>query len=495
MKKIYIMLFSLLLLFTSMVSETSASTSPLSIATNQGEVLKQKLVDIENLISSGDIYSIDSVYDQYSIEINKTEKLIGRVPGASKRKALNSKYITPAKIAKERVIYEVSQLRLLWKIEVLVEQNNLNEASLEIAKLDRLKRRAIEIKKAGKYEELPPTVNEELLSFESELKEVITKQTPDEETDPKDQNPDPDLSRFEVKGLEYQGRTTYKSHETSGEVKNIHHYSLTLPNSYPINIYVTDHYINQFGLGFAYGEIRDMMKSIEKHRANKPYQVESNTFALVFYKNSSNGTNDDHQFPLNVQAKSGSNGSYGDMDTVILMNGGTMPYDFRPTLTHELIHYYDQNAFHYIGYQSFGEEGHFWFKEGAAEYGCYIFYDYPVNHHNQLPLQVTSTDRDSIVTYAQQQGGYRKPLVNKDLLQKEFANLKIASQNNYGVALSFYWYLVNQYNEEKVRDFIAHIDQQPVMSKEKYNGEIEKCFGDSQQEILNGWMEEFPELF
>ncbi|MFD2216453.1 hypothetical protein [Metabacillus endolithicus] len=60
---------------------------------------------------------IDESYYNFGSEIKKTERAIGKVSGSASRKSLNDKYVTPAKIARERVIYEVSQVILIKDIE------------------------------------------------------------------------------------------------------------------------------------------------------------------------------------------------------------------------------------------------------------------------------------------------------------------------------------------------------------------------------------------
>jgi hypothetical protein len=66
---------------------------------------------------------------------------------------------------KERVIYEVSQYRLLQNIEELYYSGEETKAKSNLSKLDRLKKRAIDIKAAGGYKNLPSIVKDELESM------------------------------------------------------------------------------------------------------------------------------------------------------------------------------------------------------------------------------------------------------------------------------------------------------------------------------------------
>lgn len=61
------------------------------------------------------------------------EATIGKVYGSTSRRILLDYYITPAKVAKERVIYEVSQFRLLNKINTYISQGSLTQANSNFA--------------------------------------------------------------------------------------------------------------------------------------------------------------------------------------------------------------------------------------------------------------------------------------------------------------------------------------------------------------------------
>lgn len=334
-----------------------------------------------------------------------------------------------------------------------------------------------------------------LIAVNKELKENIRDLENGSGSTPPEPKPPVNTDAFHVEGLKYNGRTTYKSENTAGEMKNIHHYSLDIPNAHPINLYVTDNYIKDFGLGYAYKEIKDMMDAVEKMRDDntRPYLMMGNSLSLVFYTNKTNDDSEDYQLPVNVQAVCQGNGFYGNMKSVILMNGGKMYIDFRTTLLHEIIHYYDTNEYRYKGLASFGYGGDFWYNEGAAEYGAYNYYELPKNTFNKLPVRMLKT-REQILDYARQQGSSAKPLVKKEKIIG-FSDIREASKSNYGVALSFYWYLVSLYGERKIQEYISYVDQQPVMVASDLEAVTLNYFGKTEQEILNGWMMKFPELF
>jgi hypothetical protein len=108
-------------------------------------------------------------YDEFSAFIRKNERVISRLYGQGNRQTFASRFITPAKIAKETVIYEVSMYRLMDQIETLIEQQNFAEAKEKFAMLERLEKRAAEIKARGN--ELHPGKYQNLEQMQQTLKQ------------------------------------------------------------------------------------------------------------------------------------------------------------------------------------------------------------------------------------------------------------------------------------------------------------------------------------
>jgi NlpC/P60 family/SbsC C-terminal domain len=108
-------------------------------------------------------------YDEFSAFIRKNERIISRLYGQGNRQTFASRFITPAKIAKETVIYEVSMYRLMDQIETLIEQQNFAEAKEKFAMLERLEKRAAEIKARGN--ELHPGKYQNLEQMQQTLKQ------------------------------------------------------------------------------------------------------------------------------------------------------------------------------------------------------------------------------------------------------------------------------------------------------------------------------------
>ncbi|MFD2214982.1 CAP domain-containing protein [Metabacillus endolithicus] len=120
-------------------------------------------------IDYGNIGIIDSYYDLLSTYIKIVETEVGKIRGKSNRDKLNETYVRPAKIARERVIYEVSQYRLLKNIGLQVIDGN-SDISSDLNKLTRLKKRAVAIKEAGNYEDVPSYIDSSLEMIENSLR-------------------------------------------------------------------------------------------------------------------------------------------------------------------------------------------------------------------------------------------------------------------------------------------------------------------------------------
>lgn len=139
-------------------------------SSKHGAILRQYLAEFEAAIKKGNISQIDGLYDRYSTKIRKVEETIGKVYGPTTRQVMLNYYITPSKVAKERVIYEVSHYRLLNKIDAQIQKKQLTEANANFGVLSRLKKRAIEIKQAGGYASVPSSINQTLAQMETTSK-------------------------------------------------------------------------------------------------------------------------------------------------------------------------------------------------------------------------------------------------------------------------------------------------------------------------------------
>ncbi|MGG3804395.1 hypothetical protein [Metabacillus fastidiosus] len=150
-------------------------------------ILNGKLVESTKAVSAyikSQELNADTVaaYDTLSAEIKKAEAVIGKVRGAQIRKAFKDSFLLDAKLTREALIYEVSQYQLLNQIneKLKAEKVDLKEVQADFAKLDRLKERAVDIKKAGKElypdrDDVYPThtaIEQQLRKSEADAKEA-----------------------------------------------------------------------------------------------------------------------------------------------------------------------------------------------------------------------------------------------------------------------------------------------------------------------------------
>ena len=302
-------------------------------------------------------------------------------------------------------------------------------------------------------------------------------------------------SANEVGNLLYKGKTDVRSLFAKDQlVKNINHYVADLGIGHPINLYVTDDYEQQYGKGFAYEETISAMKSIDMYRKAKPYTTEEGTLDIFFYTNNSNTPlPDNDQAAINHRTSNTGSGAPSE----IIVNGSKMPYDFRTSYIHELIHYFDYQSF--INEQEtmntyekyWGPNYRFWLLEGGAEYGGYFFYDYPTNTKNSLRKELVQPTKESILAYAKAQGGGKRNLLY-DIELNSFDDIYKASSNNYGITLSLFWYLSEEYGYDKIYDYAKDISETfkgaSVISEQEKESMAKKHFSKTEEQILKDWM-------
>ncbi|AZB44595.1 hypothetical protein CEF21_21180 [Bacillus sp. FJAT-42376] len=141
----------------SMPAASAAQTAGYSNAVKNGDALAAKTRAFRQAIGTKQMTAINSQYNAFTSSLKSTEASIGKVSGASNRNALLKKYVAPAKIELERTIYEVSQYRLLQSMESKNLQASYTIDS-DLSKLDRLKKRAAQIKESGGYPALDPAI-------------------------------------------------------------------------------------------------------------------------------------------------------------------------------------------------------------------------------------------------------------------------------------------------------------------------------------------------
>ncbi|MBS2970719.1 peptidase M14 [Metabacillus sp. KIGAM252] len=141
-------------------------------AVKVGDLLNKERGELQSFVNNGTLNDeTGAAYDELSRQLNKEEASIGKVYGSSVRSLFGQKYLVPAKIAKETVIYEISRYRLLAEIKEL-KANGTNPDILneKFNLYDRLTERSAAVKKAGN--QLYPGKYPDLPGFETTLKQI-----------------------------------------------------------------------------------------------------------------------------------------------------------------------------------------------------------------------------------------------------------------------------------------------------------------------------------
>ncbi|TFE23366.1 hypothetical protein [Cohnella luojiensis] len=291
--------------------------------------------------------------------------------------------------------------------------------------------------------------------------------------------------------LSYHGKKDVHSNYAGGMVEGINHYTLSMGVGEHINIYVTDNYELQFGKGYSYEEIGNMLESIEEKRGFKPYELPNSALEIYFYTNDSNTS-----LPADRQAATGawvSNTGAG-MPNEIILNGSLLYRDHRQTIVHELSHYFDNQSYFVMNKGTYcnygGENYYFWLSEGAAEYCSCYFYPYPTNDKNNL-VTFGFESKESIIRYCEQQKNGRKDVLDSIPL-KSFADIVSSSNRNYGVILALYRYIADEYGITSLNSFTRYIaekftESSPISAWDREDT-ARKFFNKTEPEILGDWL-------
>ncbi|MGP4078997.1 M14 family zinc carboxypeptidase [Pseudalkalibacillus sp. R45] len=137
-------------------------------AVKVGKEITTQKENVQNFIEREQLIHQTKVeYDALSYDIRKMERVIGKVYGGTYRDLMLDKYIVPAKITKETIIYEISRYDLLNEIDTQIDRKEYDTVEYNLGVLERLERRSIEIKEAGN--ELYPGRYPTLEGFEETL--------------------------------------------------------------------------------------------------------------------------------------------------------------------------------------------------------------------------------------------------------------------------------------------------------------------------------------
>ncbi|MFS0558858.1 hypothetical protein [Brevibacillus sp. 179-C9.3 HS] len=284
--------------------------------------------------------------------------------------------------------------------------------------------------------------------------------------------------------LEFIGTSNNIPHFQSG-VK-VHYYELHNPSLPTIKVYVSDVYQQKYGMGYGYSEIEDIFFSLIEAK-NAPHLLDAPPLTFYFFSESQKNQ---PEIPMakNRQAWASSQ----DHTVEIFLYADSMPYDFRYTLVHEIVHYFDYkllNSDAIINY--WGYRGRNWLLEGSAEYGSYFCYSYPPNTYNTLEGRSWLKDKAAIIEYTKMQGkGFESDPIS---LLHAFGDVP-RNTENYGIFLSFYWYLQNTYNTQLL-DYVNYVmtnyANRSNITQSEMNEVATKFLGKSETEVLRDWLSDF----
>jgi g-D-glutamyl-meso-diaminopimelate peptidase len=187
-----------------------------------GEKLLQHQSHVETFIQSGQLTAQTvNAYNDLSAQIRKAERVISRVYSSKVRQLMTEKYIIPAKITKETVIYEISRYLVLEEMEALLAEGNVNAAKEKFAVLERLEARSIAVKEEGnrlhpgKYPDLPQF--EQLLKEKKQAVEEQLFRAPEQEARTEQQASEHEM---ETEPSSASGQVTEQSHEATQALKS-----------------------------------------------------------------------------------------------------------------------------------------------------------------------------------------------------------------------------------------------------------------------------------
>lgn len=146
-------------------------------------------------------------YHNLSSQIRKTGILTGKMYGPHVRDLMSTKYVIPAKILKETIIYEITRYMLIEEIEALLSLDNMELIEEKFAELQRLENRSVEIKASGnelypgKYPNLPE-FEKSLQQKKNDLLEAYEAIKPIEETNQENKNSEQDSQSEETNAID-----------------------------------------------------------------------------------------------------------------------------------------------------------------------------------------------------------------------------------------------------------------------------------------------------
>lgn len=167
----WLLVFSLVLTIGSNDFVLAATTqNSETVVINEGKELKSLLASISKSISAGDIEQVSKKYDSFNKQIILVQGKLAKITDKGKKKNLYNSYVKSSIATKERVMYEVSEFRLLNGLDKYLIAKNEKQINASLEKLSKLKKQATDIKKKKHYSALPKSIRSYLLNWERHVK-------------------------------------------------------------------------------------------------------------------------------------------------------------------------------------------------------------------------------------------------------------------------------------------------------------------------------------
>ncbi|MRX73667.1 hypothetical protein GJU40_16110 [Bacillus lacus] len=116
------------------------------------------------------IFEAELYYDDFTRYLKHKENLIEGLPPIKDKTGLYKVYVQSARSTIERIKYEVSQIRLLKRVEELAKAGRISEAKAELSKLRGLRQRAALMREESQYKPLPAAVDADIHQYEQKLR-------------------------------------------------------------------------------------------------------------------------------------------------------------------------------------------------------------------------------------------------------------------------------------------------------------------------------------
>lgn len=270
---------------------------------------------------------------------------------------------------------------------------------------------------------------------------------------------------------------------------------------FPVEIYVTDAFRDNYGDRYAVQEIGPMLLALTQARQLAPYLQENQTLKMFFYYDEpliefSPSSDAQMDWQLNNRGPDG-------FDVEIRFNGGKLLSDFRPLVIQHLSYYFDYYRFDVANpdndmletFAQYWSSGRKWMMEGAAVYSSHMDYAYDAA---KAPLRfppfkpaITKVDVIRMVK-SHNWGRTIDNAGNTDSFGEVVGVYPLSHDNYMSIAYSLYWYLAFAYGQDRIYAYADQVARDyaggRTVTKELKDQSAQSVFGKTEAEIIRDWI-------